>query len=39
VAEMVRLIQSYRSFEANMRMLKTQDEVLGRAVNQIARIA
>ncbi len=39
VMEMVRLIQSYRSFEANMRMLKTQDEVLGRTVNQVGRIA
>lgn len=39
IGEMVRLIQSYRSFEANMRVLRLQDETLGKGVNQVGRLA
>jgi len=38
-SEMVDMIATIRSFEANQRVLKTQDELLGRAVNDIGRLA
>lgn len=38
VKEMVELIRSYRAFEANMRMLRLQDETLGKTVNEVARL-
>jgi len=36
--EMVQMMQVYRSFEINQRVLRMIDESLGRAVNDIARI-
>lgn len=39
VSEMVEMITTVRSFEANQRILKSQDEMLGRAVNDVGRIA
>jgi len=38
-SEMVEMIATMRSFEANQRILKAQDEILGRAVNDVGRIA
>jgi len=38
IEEMVALIKSYRAFEANMRMLRMQDESLGKAVNDVAKL-
>lgn len=38
IQEMVSLIKSYRAFEANMRMLKIQDETLGKTVNEVPRL-
>ncbi len=35
--EMTGLIESYRSYEANLRMLRTQDETLGKTVNIVAK--
>lgn len=37
VREMVDLIAVMRAYEANQRMIKAQDETLGKAVNEIAR--
>ncbi len=39
IKEMVELIRSYRAFEANMRMLRIQDETMGKTVNQVAKLA
>lgn len=36
VAEMVKMIQVQRAYEANQRVLQAHDETLGRAVNDIA---
>lgn len=36
VAEMVKLIQVQRAYEANQRVIQAHDEALGRAVNDIA---
>ncbi|HYG59209.1 MAG TPA: flagellar hook-basal body protein [Symbiobacteriaceae bacterium] len=38
VTEMVEMMETMRSFEANQRALQVQDETLGRAVTEIARI-
>jgi flagellar basal-body rod protein FlgG len=38
VGEMVELIKSYRAFEANMRILKLQDETVGRTVNDVGKL-
>jgi flagellar basal-body rod protein FlgG len=38
VGEMVEMMATSRSFEANQRILKSQDEMLGRAVNDVGRI-
>lgn len=38
VSEMVNLISVYRTYEANQKMVQTQDETLGKAVNDVARI-
>ena len=38
VSEMVQMMETMRSFEANQRALQAQDETLGRAVNDIGRI-
>lgn len=37
VREMTRLISSYRSYEANLRMLKVQDDTLNKTVNLVAK--
>lgn len=37
--EMVDMITTVRSFEANQKILKSQDEILGRAVNDVGRLA
>jgi flagellar basal-body rod protein FlgF len=39
IQEMVALIKSYRAFEANMRILRLQDETLGKTVNEVAKLA
>ena len=36
--EMVNLIEIYRQFEANQRALRTQDETLDKAVNDVGRV-
>lgn len=36
--EMVDMMVTVRAFEANQRILKTQDEILGRAVNEVGRL-
>ncbi|MCL6471347.1 MAG: flagellar basal-body rod protein FlgF [Firmicutes bacterium] len=36
--EMVDMIATIRSYEANQRVLKAQDELLGRAVNEVGRV-
>lgn len=38
VKEMVDMINMLRSYEANQRLIKAHDELLGRAVNDIARL-
>lgn len=38
IGEMVRMIQIYREFEANQRALKTQDETVEKAVNQVGKV-
>jgi flagellar basal-body rod protein FlgG len=38
VSEMVNLINVYRTYEANQKIVQAQDETLGKAVNDIARI-
>lgn len=38
VKEMVDMISMLRSYEANQRLIKAHDELLGRAVNDIARL-
>ncbi len=38
IDEMVKMIMLYRSFEMNQKLIQTQDEELGRAVNNIARL-
>lgn len=37
--EIVDMMMTVRAFEANQRILKTQDEILGRAVNDVGRLA
>lgn len=37
-SEMVEMIAAVRSFEANQRVLKTHDELLGKAVNDVGRL-
>ena len=37
VEEMVRMMTVYRHFEADQKTLKTQDDILGKAVNEIGR--
>lgn len=37
--EMVDMVATARSFEANQRILKSQDEILSRAVNDVGRLA
>ena len=39
IQEMVSLIKSYRAFEANMRILRLQDESFAKTVNQVAKLA
>jgi len=39
VSEMVEMIAMVRSFEANQRILKSQDELMSRAVNDVGRLA
>ncbi len=38
-SEMVDMMAVGRSFEANQRVLKTQDDILGKAVNDVGRVA
>jgi flagellar basal-body rod protein FlgG len=38
VDEMVKMIALYRSFEMQQKLVQTQDDALGKAVNNIARI-
>lgn len=38
IGEMVRLIQSQRAYETNMRMVRIQDSTLERAVNQLGQV-
>ena len=35
---MEEMMNAYRSFEQNQRVLKTYDESMGKAVNEIARL-
>lgn len=37
-AEMVEMVATIRSFETNQRVLKAQDEMLGKAVNEVGRL-
>jgi flagellar basal-body rod protein FlgF len=37
--EMVDMVQTIRAYETNQRILKTQDEILGRAVNEVGRVS
>lgn len=39
IREMVALIQSFRSYETNMRMIQMQDETLARLVGDVGRVA
>ncbi len=39
VAEMVEMIRALRALEANLEMLRAQDSILGRAVNEYGRLA
>ena len=38
VTEMVDLITAFRAYEASSKVIKTHDETLERAVNEIARL-
>jgi flagellar basal-body rod protein FlgF len=38
VREMVRMIQTFRAYETNQRMIALQDQALGRAVNDVGRL-
>jgi flagellar basal-body rod protein FlgG len=38
VTELVNMIEGYRAYEANMRVVRAHDAVLGRAVNDVGRI-
>ena len=38
IEEMVKLIETYRQFEADQRALKAQDETLNKAVNDVGRV-
>ncbi len=38
VKEMVELIEAYRAYEANQRMVTTQDDSLGRAITTLTRV-
>ncbi len=38
VREMVELIEAYRAYEANQRMVTTQDDSLGRAITTLTRV-
>jgi flagellar basal-body rod protein FlgG len=38
VREMTEMIQAQRAYELNLRALRTQDETLGRAVNDVGRL-
>jgi flagellar basal-body rod protein FlgF len=38
VTEMVNLIEVHRSYEANQRMIQSQDAALGKAVNEVGRV-
>ena len=38
IGEMVRMIQIYREFEANQRALKTQDDTVDKAINDVGRV-
>lgn len=37
--EMVDMVQTIRAYEINQKILKTQDEILGRAVNEVGRVS
>ncbi len=39
VREMVKMIQTFRAYETNQRMIALQDQSLGRAVNDVGRLA
>lgn len=39
IGEMVKMIQIYREFEANQRALKTQDDTVDKAVNDVGRVS
>lgn len=38
VAEMVNLINSYRTYEANAKTVQSQDQILDKAVNEVGRV-
>ncbi len=38
VKEMVEMITMMRTYEANQKMIKIHDELIGKAVNEIARV-
>jgi flagellar basal-body rod protein FlgF len=38
VKEMVEMLTMMRTYEANQKMIKIHDELLGKSVNEIARI-
>ena len=38
VSEMVDLINVFRSYEANQKMIQTQDDTLGKAVNEVGKV-
>jgi flagellar basal-body rod protein FlgG len=37
VKEMVSMIEAFRAYEFNVKLLQTQDELLGRAVSEVGR--
>ncbi|MFN0056832.1 MAG: flagellar hook-basal body protein [Planctomycetota bacterium] len=39
VTEMVQLIRTFRAYESNQRLITQQDQALGRAVNDVGRVA
>jgi len=39
VHEMVRMIHTFRAYETNQRMIALQDQSLGKAVNDVGRLA
>jgi flagellar basal-body rod protein FlgG len=38
VTEMVRMIEVQRTYEANQKMIQTQDSLLGRLINEALRV-